>query len=262
MYEGLYDTRKGLSEGDAKLIGEMTAELLLQWNRWVHRRVERATFCDEDAVHRDVSIDFTLPYWFHQIRENSSQGSQRRLVPLGFLSKKALINFSLRDEHDNSLPLLTKSQDTQVATAALTALAKSALPGNTVPEEIKCDIRHLVSQPPADAFNTLKQLFDNDDAVATIRKELRNDKTFTETAIQFAKSFLALSMLDIHRQERKIVHLSHETRLIENTFGGLVGKTLRMRQLATAAPRAIVFYVPSVSETASYHLEVRTLTAI
>jgi hypothetical protein len=239
----------------------MTARLMFPWNRWVHRRVERATFCDEDAVHRDVSIDFTLPYWFHQIRKTSENEPKRQLVPIGFLSKGALINFSLRDEHDSSLPLLNKSQNAQVAAAVLISVARSALDipgdnGQDVPDEIECDIRHLVSQPSGDAFNTLKQLFDNPDAVSAVREKLRGHRTFVEIATQFAKSFLAFSMLNIRPHERRIVHLSHEARLIDNRIGGFVGKANRMRQLSTAAPRFMVFYIPSVSEAASYHLEV------
>lgn len=63
MYEGLYDTRKGLSSEDFELIGGMTARLMHPWEAWVHRRVDQVTFSDEDALCRSVSIDFTLPYW-------------------------------------------------------------------------------------------------------------------------------------------------------------------------------------------------------
>lgn len=252
MYEGLHDTRKGLSDDDATLIGDMTAELLLHWARWVHRRVERVHFCDEDAVHRDVSIDFTLPHWFHMIRETEA-GGKRQLVPLGFLSKGALIKFSLRDEHDSSLPLLTKDQNAQVAAATLTAIAREALDGeNDVPDEIQCDIRHLVSQPLEDAQNTLKELFEKPDQAFEARERLRNHKTFVEMAAQFAENFLALSMLNIREYERRIIHLSYETRFLENRLGGLLGQA----RLAVGAARRVYIAVRSASEAASYHLEV------
>jgi len=255
MYEGLYDTRQGLSEEDAERVGLMTARLMFPWGRWVHRRVERVHFCDEDAVHRDVSIDFTLPYWFHLIRGTKPDEAKRQLVPLGFLSKGTLINFSLRDEHDSSRPLLTKSQNAQVATAVLIAIAKSALKVS-VPDEIRCDIRNLVSQHQGEAQNTLKELFNNPDKASVARQALRKHHLFRESAIQFSQSFLALSMLHISHHERRVVHFSYETRFVGNKRGGLARQINRARKLAIGAPRKVSINVPSASEAASYHLEV------
>jgi hypothetical protein len=146
MYEGLYDTRKGLSKQDAALIGAMTAKLMFPWNHWVHRRVERAAFCDENALRRNVSVDFTLPDWFHRYRSTPDDRRRRQLVPLGFLRKGVLVNFSLQNECGESLPLLTAPQNAQVAEATLVALAQSTL-GKKVPKAIRCDIRSLVREP-------------------------------------------------------------------------------------------------------------------
>lgn len=255
MYEGLYDTRKGLSSPDAALIGAMTAMLLSPWNQWVHRRVERAHFCDEDAVHRQVSIDFTLPHWFHEIRETHGSDPKRHLVPLGFLGKGALINFSLRDEHGKALPLLTKSQNAQVASATLVAMAGAVL-GEPVPEEIRSDIRQLVSEPAENALYTLNQLFTNPDTAHQSRIVLGNHSVFSEHAALLAQGFLALTMLEIRHHERRIIQLSHEVQFAPNKRGGFLRQLNRARRLAAGAPRLVYIQAASVSEAASYHLEV------
>lgn len=258
MYEGLYDVEKGLAPHDARRIGLMTAGLLFPWNRWVHRRVERLHFCDEDSIHHDVSIDFTLPYWFHRLRETKPGEARRQLVPLGFLSKGALVNFSLRDEDDGSLPLLTTPQNAQIAEALLLRLATRAL-GHEPKNPILCDIRSVVRESPAQAREAFSRLLGETDVAHTERSRLSNDSSFSETASLFVEEFLALSMIEIAPHQRRIVHLSYETSFWENKMSfwrnplASVGTQLSM---AAGRPRTTFIAVPSVSEAASYHLEV------
>jgi hypothetical protein len=44
-------------------------------------------------------------------------------IPIAFVRKTALINFDLRDERDNAVPLLTRQQNARVSAAALLQLA-------------------------------------------------------------------------------------------------------------------------------------------
>lgn len=258
MYEGLYDVQKGLAPQDARRIGLMTARLLFPWHRWVHRRVERLHFSDEDAIHHDVSVDFTLPHWFHRLRQTPPDAAKRQLVPLGFLSKGALINFSLRDEGDSSLPLLTAAQNAQVAEAVLVTLANRAL-GQSAPNPILCDIRNLVREPPQQARNTYERLLGETHTVHASRRELATHPTFHETASLFIDDFLALSIVDIAMCQRRIVHLSYETSFWKNEISFWkhpVSSTGAQLSMASGRARTAVIAVPSVSEAASYHLEV------
>lgn len=258
MYEGLFDVKKGLSEQDARRIGLMTAGLLFPWNRWVHRRVERLHFCDEDAIHHDVSVDFTLPHWFHRLRKTKPGEARRHLVPLGFLSKGALVNFSLRDEADASLPLLTTPQNAQVAEALLLMLAKRAL-GQAPQDPIACDIRSLVKEPPLQARETFARLLEEPDKASAERSKLSNDPTFHETASLFVDEFLALSMIEIKTQQRRIIHLSYDTSFWQNKTSFWSNPLASIRghlSMAAGRPRTTLIAVPSVSEAASYHLEV------
>jgi hypothetical protein len=257
MYEGLYDTRKGLSEQDKRAIGYMTACLLLPWNRWVHRRVDRLEFCDEDAARRRVSIDFTLPFWFHEARQTPKRRPKRQLVPLLFLRKGVLVNFSLWTETNASLPLLNHAQNAQVAEATLLALATAVLK-TPVPPAIRCDIRDLVRQPPDQANATCFHLLNQNepDPAAAARALLGGHAIFANTAQVFVENFLALSMLDIRRHERRIVHLAYEESVLDVPRSGRWAQAKQLRRLAFGRSRITAFDVPAVGDTDSYHVEI------
>jgi len=287
VYEGLYNARKGLSEQDAILVGAMTARLLFPWDAWVHRRVERITFCDEDALRREISVDFTLPNWFHDRRRTpriatrrldsfthlgrhepspAIPPAKRQLVPIGWLRKGVLVNFSLRDEQGKSLPLLNTAQNAQVAEAVLTAIASSGL-NDDVPREIRCDIRHLVRakhdkpRPNGQKGDTAaelayKELFSRRDSAIVERERLEQFLPFRTTAFTCIQFLLALTMLDIHRQQRRIVHLSYEETLWQRPEPNARTRFGRGWKLAKGEPRAMTFEVPAVADTDSYHLEI------
>ncbi len=76
----------------SRTVGLLTAQLMLPWDNWVHRRVERVTFTDQDVIQRAVSIDFTLPYWFHERRGTPLHGNDRQLVPLSLPGERARLS--------------------------------------------------------------------------------------------------------------------------------------------------------------------------
>lgn len=259
MYEGLYNTRKGLSDGDRAAVGFMTAWLLLRWSHWVHRRVERITFADEDASRREISVDFTLPNDFHTIRGTPKEEARRQLVPLGFLRKGVLVNFSLRDESDASLPLLNAMQNAQVAEATLVSLAGLVLEGDEVSELVRDDIRKVVREDPDDAKEAFARLFDRPDPAHEQRVKLGADSTFRAVAEPMVTHFMALAMVDIRRHQRRIVHLSYEDSLWWDETAGVwdrFRRALRRLVLALGNPRLVLFVIPAVADTDSYHVEI------
>lgn len=248
MYEGLYDTQKGLSPKDAEVIGGMTARLMFPWRQWMHRCVDRVTFSDEDALCRDVSIDFTLPHWFHQLRSQANEPN-RHLVPIGFFRKEALANFSLTDGSSMSLPLLTNAQTCQVAEAALVKLGEIVL-GRSVPSKIAHDMHSLVRDKPLAAAATYKRLFDETDTASRLRKQLEGNPSFERVAQEFRDSFLALVMIYIRPHERKVIHYSFEEQLSDETT------VMRLVEHAVGEPRRIAVGATAPSTADSYHLEV------
>src|SRR5918992_187920 len=65
----------------------VTLDLISDWHRWVHRRVERFVLSDPVAVERCVSVDFTLG---GDIKSplGRRRGSSVYCVPLGMLRKR------------------------------------------------------------------------------------------------------------------------------------------------------------------------------
>lgn len=252
MYEGLYNVRKGLAPSDAKLIGLMTAQLLFRWEDWQHRRVEEISFEQDDAATRDISLDFTLPHWFHEIRKTPLERSKRQLVPLTFLRKQSLINFRLRDDANCALPLLTRWQNAQVAEATLTVAASKVI-GGTVPNEVCCDIRNLVGAKGGSKAGSCEELFDCGDPLDEVRSQLAADEAFRALAETFERNFLACSMIDIARHSRRVVHLSYEELMIRSKE---VGWSKRIVSLARGQSRDLVITAPRAGAAESSHVEV------
>lgn|GEM_PF-3677497 len=253
MYQGLFDTRTGLSPEDYGKVGTTMAVLLLTWNRWTHRRVETARFIDADAARRSVSVDFTLPYFVHKLRETPEYGTRRQLVPLGLLRKGTLVNFDLRDEADNSLPLLTTSQNGQVAEATLVALAAAKLELDVIGEAgaLQCDIRHLVQAPDRlEASRALAELYERRDEFSELRLRLRDDDAFPAIAAAFATHFLALTMVEIARHQRRVLYYAYD-----ETFFTSPDRS-RFLRIAGGQERVVWFSVPRVGDAESYHHEV------
>lgn len=267
MYEGLFDTRKGLQGTNRVAVGAMTARLILPWNHWVHRRVERIEFCDVDAARRKVSIDFTLPYWFHRLRgsyrspaapQSLPQGNQpnRHLVPLGFLRKGALVNFSLKNESGAGVPLLTTPQNAQVAEALLYVLASAVLREEAHPD-LQCSIRQLVrAESGEDGDEALHNLFNRTDGAARQGSLLRHDLLFSPVARLFSAHWLALSMLDVWPHQRRIIHMSYEESQRDTAQHSYRTAGFHFVSQLFGAPRIFTFPIPEASNTDSYHAEI------
>jgi hypothetical protein len=258
MYRGLFNTREGLSPEDFRAVGILNANLLLRWNHWVHRRVEGAAFVDEDVIRRSVSIDFTLPHWFHRSRGTPDDGRSRQLVPLGLLRKGTLVNFDLRDEADVSLPMLTTAQNRQVSEATLVAIAAEVL-GSDVPSAIRCDLRHVVETNPESGREVLRQLFERGDSVEDARARLRDSALFTRVARPLATHFLALTMVMIAWHQRRVLYYAYDDSLWGNTRSG--ARAL-LAIGALGRPRTIMLTIPTVGDADSYHFEVEAPTGL
>ena len=254
MYQGLYNTRRGLSPGDFARVGALNALLMLQWNQWVHRRVELTRILDAGLAHRDVSVDFTLPHWFHDVRGTPDEGAARQLVPVALVRKGVLVNFDLRDERGWVLPLLTTAQRNVVAEASLVALAERVL-GHQVPRGIRCDIRQLVSEPSQQAAGTLIQLYHRADPEAPDRARLAKNDVFRATARSFVGQALALTMIELKRHQRRIVSFGYDESVWGESTKSLLQRAVGTAGLALGVGRRVIFPIPSLGYAASYHFE-------
>ena len=79
------------------------ARACIQWSDWVLRRTENVRFSDDRCVKRIISIDLL-------VREGAPLyqapgGKPFWLVPVSIMRRKTLVNFYLRDEDGNDIPL-------------------------------------------------------------------------------------------------------------------------------------------------------------
>lgn len=111
-------TDEGLLPDGQQDEGYRIGTLLLTPAAWVHRRVEHLSFRPDGTAERHVSVDFDAP--LHLL-------SPPKFVPLAFLDKELLVDFDLRGEGGESIPLATREQNATVALAVLGALAETIL---------------------------------------------------------------------------------------------------------------------------------------
>lgn len=102
-----------LAERNARL-------LLLDTQRWIHRRVERVQYTDSELLRWQFSVDFTIPPEFPDLEHG--QGPVY-FVPIALLRKwPPLMNLDVRDEAGHPTPLLTSEKNRRVDAAALAGL--------------------------------------------------------------------------------------------------------------------------------------------
>jgi hypothetical protein len=79
------------------------ARACIQWSDWVLRRTENVRFSDDRCVNRIISVDLL-------VREEAPLyqapgGKPFWLIPVSIMRRKTLVNFYLRDEDGNDIPL-------------------------------------------------------------------------------------------------------------------------------------------------------------
>ncbi len=121
---------QGSDEERERLIGVGLATLLLsmsagvQRDGWVHIRVEHLRLLSATTVRREMSVDFTYPVDVPAVGHMLAMTTP--LLPLTLLTKGArLAGFSVHDEQDRRLPILTRPESAREAATCLVALART-----------------------------------------------------------------------------------------------------------------------------------------
>jgi hypothetical protein len=129
----------GMEQGALEALGALSATLIEDSQSWIHRRRESVTILDEGALRRQLSVDFTLDAaageaaWRSAVHE--SFGESMAVAPLFFLEKRPawLMNFDLKDERGQSLPLLTSAANAKVSSGLLKQLVRTKLSDFKIP---------------------------------------------------------------------------------------------------------------------------------
>ena len=211
--------RRALTGTETRIAG-MTLELISDWMRWVHRRVESLEYEDERTVRRSVSVDFTLPRDLPSPLPQSN-GEDVYPVPLALLRKAILRRFDIRDESGRALPLMTAPKNGAVAAGVLLTAAESVpsdlelagLP-RTVPDEITDEIWLMANRPGRAAVEGWERFIhplDTDSYGGTVwRRLLGESHDFMALASDLSRNFLVLTPLLTPPGRRRIVKFAYE----------------------------------------------------
>jgi hypothetical protein len=265
--------------------GLMTLALMQSWPEWVHRRVDHITFDDLTAVAVRASLDFTVPEetW---ATASHSDGTPVVFVPLSLFLKQRITAFSLRDESDRALPILTRPTADRVTGAALWAQAHLvrlqapadiALPPELMPERIERTIMEIATARPDPALESRAWLVersdrtDECDACFAWRRLLRHSSRFKALSLKFTDAYTLITPMALPNvQSRRVIKLTYEApRLLggarqgpfqeESPEGSFVkGLRARARQLGTMSslrPYPMYFRTGVVGRSRCYHQE-------
>jgi hypothetical protein len=179
--------------------------MLLNGREWIARRVERVHFCDDRAVTRRVSVDFTVPNEAPCYRLSAEK--RVRLIPLTVLRRKTLVNFGVADVEGRSLSLASL-RHTQALTRQMILLIAETVPGVACSEEV-------LDFADAIAFGTQCELTDAYSAAlgaeaGTDLFRLMQDEAAQRLIRRFADNFILLVTVEDAGSARMIVRYSYD----------------------------------------------------
>jgi hypothetical protein len=195
-------------------MGEILLFLVSDWPGWLERRVETVRFLDADTVTRSVSVDFILP----TVPTPLNRGPLPiTFVPLGTLRKRELVNFSLWDEHNNPLPLLSQRQNGPLAASVLVAAARMWVGDpddvdDKLPTSLLEDLWNIAAGPPDDAIERWRRLRvpqGQEKGELEWRAQLVASAEFMSLARDLARNFYVLTPI-VLEERRRLLKFSYQ----------------------------------------------------
>lgn len=210
------------------LLGSLILELISDWNAWVSRRVDRFYFVgdDERQLHRHQSLDFNVPERLRKLDMPLIKELGGFPVPVTFVSKWRLPQFSLRDERDNSVSLVQREQSIQLSAAMLIALGTLVKTGKldslrTTPPKMPESLqRHLGDIPGSEPTDGIVRCVDLDKPLeqaesaraGSWRRTLVCDETMMSLAFELAGGFLVMATVAADDlPSRRLLKFSYNT---------------------------------------------------
>jgi hypothetical protein len=181
-----------------------TLPLLLDPQRWVHRRVEAFVLLDEARLRRRVSVDFTVPNTAYYQRQS---GLRQAAVPLAQLRKRVLRNLDVRDERGAALPVLSQEENRVVAYAMLVLTARRALrltgAENLLPQRLIDLLERFASPDPEEsdrAYAEAREL-----AEAGWEPALWSNARMLTLTRELARHFVLYARLRVRPGQRRVI---------------------------------------------------------
>jgi hypothetical protein len=206
--------------------------LLRRQAAWRHRRVETLTVLSHEQVRRQVSVDFTVPADYRELLRLSD--ANEFAVPLAVLDKRPLVHFDLRNEEQQSVPLLTADQGRMIGRELLYLRLDADLADQAADDEAVA----LAAGPLIEAI-----LADDPRRLGVRIEALEADHglepltEFRATAEFLSRGFVVWAVANGLERRRVLKFASDEP-------------------VSQARSLTALYFTPGCSEAASYHVEV------
>jgi hypothetical protein len=212
------------------MVGAVLLELVSDWDAWVFRRVDSFYFAgdDERVLCRRQSVDFSVPRALCQLDLDLLDDFGGFPVPLTFVNKWRLPEFSLRDERDAAVSLLPRQDSVPLAAGMLMALGTSIMScgaslvpvaGYVMPREVRRLLYEIVASEPIDG---LRLCSDFAPAAASEpateeyrwRVGLACNEAFMSLAFELARGFLMLAVLGEPVAARRVMKFTYNSYVV------------------------------------------------
>jgi hypothetical protein len=259
-------------------MAEVALPLILNPDRWIHRRVEQIEFIDRRTVRRQISVDFTLPTNVTPV--GRFEGRDIYLAPLFLLKRdhprplrvgrphhrwtpwrpeyrerlpmSLFSDLTFVDETGERLPLITRRQSTRLANAVL-YLAAAQVIGRPLSKEITDKITDIAFGNRAVRKDALQDIFVRGGGGASPeRLSLRAAGWFAELACMFATHLPIVCLLTDGPPGRSITKLSYVEPLGDD-YSAAKGRVRRSLGLKS---ENLAVGVNEIGGAASHHIEV------
>jgi hypothetical protein len=232
-----------------ELLGLELSVLLANIASWIHRRVEVVEFIDDVSFDRHVSLDLSIPD--DRTRIAAPDGSEMHLLPIGYLKKQPLVNFSVRDQGGRPLFNFTAAENGGLMVATLKAMCTVIGP---ITESLAEDIEMIVTGLESEAKPALRRIVSPQAGSSEfqLRAAIADSKFVRWHLEQAVDNFMFVIAVSAVKGSRIVLKYEHQE-------SGLVSKrhsmTRRFVQLLGWRPYEVRLPVSAASCASSYHLE-------
>jgi uncharacterized membrane protein YhaH (DUF805 family) len=265
------------SDATLQRMAEVSLPLILNPNRWIHRRVEKIEFIDRQTIRRQVSVDFTLPTNVTPV--GRFEGRDVYLAPLFLLKRdhprplrlgrephwwmpwrpehpprlpmSLFSDLTFMDERGRRLPLITRRQSTGLANAILYQAAAQATE-KPLSDEVTEKIADIAFGNRRLRKDALKDIFVQRKKLDTERLRLRDAAFFAELASMFASHLPIACLLTDGPPGRSIVKLSY----IEPLGQEHSASKGKMRRSIGLKSENLAAGINEIGGASSHHIEV------
>lgn len=211
-------------------LGATFLDLVSDWDAWIARRVDSFYFAgdDERVLHRRQSVDYAIPTSLTSLDPSLLERYGGTPIPITFVSKWRLPEFSLRDRANNAVSLLHREESVRLATGMLVALGafvksngRTVEPPATGPDampfKVKSSLWRIASDEPDAA---LQRCIDFQDTCLTEpselawRQALASSELFMSLAYELARGFLLVAVVPNYAEVRQILKFSYNSYVV------------------------------------------------